>query len=104
MYSEEPNPKRDMVTALQQEGTAVYAKLVEVVMMGGPLDGRTYMIAHNGEELELLDPYDSHQAIREGRAPKLMGLYKRFGRSMIWQKEYDDAFNRVQQVPLQIDA
>jgi hypothetical protein len=100
MYSKEPNPERDMVTKLQRDGI-VRAPVVEVVMMGGPLNGRHYFIDVNGTDMEILDPLDAHNAVREGRAPKLLGLYMRFGRSMIWQRRYDDVFNGVPSVSSQ---
>lgn len=96
--STEPNPKRDMLTALQQGGK-LRVPIVLVVMMGGPLDGKTFAIDPDANEMELTPPADAYNAVSEGRAPKLVGLYKRFGTSMIWQKEFDDVFNQVQQVP-----
>lgn len=86
--SEAPNPERDMITKLANEGK-IKVTIHVVRMMGGPLDGKEYAIDPEGTEMELTDPGDAHMAVREGRPPKLLGLYKRHGPVMIWQKEYD---------------
>lgn len=86
---EEADPTRDLITKLQQEGR-MFVKMTAVRMLGGPLDGQEWNIDVAGTELELIDPSDAHNAVREGRAPKLLGLYMRFGTMMIWQREHDD--------------
>jgi len=75
----------DMLTRLASEGK-ITARVTIVRMMGGPFDGKEYAIDPLGTEMELTD---AHMAVREGRPPKLLGLYTRHGPVMIWQKKYD---------------
>lgn len=86
----------DIIQQLQEHGR-VTARVIEVIMLGGPLDGRTYGIDASMNEMELLDPADAHESARLNYTPRLIGLYRRHGTMMIWQKEYDDVFyNEVQ--------
>jgi hypothetical protein len=78
-----------MITKLQAEGK-IFVKVTAVRMLGGPLDGQEWNVDLAATEMELIDPTDAHNSAREGRAPKLLGLYKRFGTMMIWQRNYDD--------------